>query len=229
MRPSAASAAGAGGAPFLPVLPGAACPGSSRRRTPKPWTEAEEGADLDETPLVKSLQLKNDARYVRMNHYDQGRAERYACGHVAHLKKANRCMAALPPEAVVVTQTSTYQDISSWDIEAGEASGERAPRCPVATIDERLEWQDAFDHKVRRLLVDFQLSDVPACRLNHLERMHTWFEEHGGKQTRKAREGPSYLTADRSERMWEGSTKDLPRAGNSSTQFLSQVFRKLRT
>jgi len=121
-------------------------------------------------------------------------------------------------EHAVVTQASTFTDISSGPMEPLDAADKRAPRNPVATVDNRLEWQECFDHKVRRLFVDFQLSEVPACRLNHIERMHNWFEEHGAKQTRKAREGPSYLTADRSEKMWEGSTKDLPKNGNASTQ-----------
>merc|ERR1719507_406411 len=72
--------------PWTLTLIGTSSGSSSRRRTPTPWTATtEEGAEEQE--LVRSLQLKNDARYTRMEHYNQGRAERYACGHVSHLKK----------------------------------------------------------------------------------------------------------------------------------------------
>ena len=34
--------------------------------------------------------------------------------------------------------------------------------------------------------VDFSLSDDPHCRTNHLDRLHSWFANHGRKPTRKA-------------------------------------------
>lgn len=212
MRPSTAPAlsAGSGGAPFLPGL-SSGTPRSrlSKGRNRKPRTEAE--GDEAEEALVKSLHLKSDARYAKMNHYEQRLAERYACEQLGRAKKPNGRMVGLEEEPAVVTKASNLKDMFSQGTGSRDAAGERAPRTPVAGSDGRLEWQESFDHEFTRLLVDFQLSDVPACRLNHLERMHNWFEEHGAKPARKKPEGPSYLTADRSEKMWEGSTKDLPR------------------
>jgi len=57
---------------------------------------------------------------------------------------------------------------------------------PETNIQGRTEWQESFDYRVRRLLQDIDLTEAPDCRLNHLDRMHEWFEEHGAKQTRKA-------------------------------------------
>jgi len=227
MRPLTAPAmsAGSGGAPFLPVLSGTPRSGSlssSRRRTPKPWEDKAEQA------LVKSLQLKNDARYTRMNHCDQGHADGDVCGHATLAMKANRHMVGLEEDQAVATQASTFNDTPSWDTESLEAAGGRTPRKTVATVDNCLEWQECLDHEVRRLFLDFQLSDVPACRLNHLDRMHNWFVQHGGKQARKAREGPSYLTADRDGKMWEGSTRDLPKNGNTPSAATRQSTHAVR-
>lgn len=60
-------------------------------------------------------------------------------------------------------------------------------------------WQvardDAFSNTMRRLMIDFELSDDADCRLNHLERLHSWFteEQHGLKKVRKQLDPPKFL------------------------------------
>merc|ERR550514_2462194 len=99
--------------------------------------------------------------------------------------------------------------------EEGMSFRVKAKSDDAASVTERIQWQEAFDKSVRRLFVDFELSDTPSCRLNHLDRMHSWFTEQGAKQARKAQKGPSYITADRSGVMPAGSTKNIPSRRNN--------------
>merc|ERR1719321_724962 len=92
-------------------------------------------------------------------------------------------------------------------------------------LQDRLEWQDAFDKSVSQLLIDFDLTFQPQGRLKHLDHMHDWFVDHGGKQQRKARKAPSYTTADRTaSRMPPGSTRDLGGKLSGTFQLLAGSY-----
>lgn len=59
-------------------------------------------------------------------------------------------------------------------------------------------WQmardEAFSNTMRRLMIDFELSDDADCKLHHLERLHSWFtESHGLKKVRKQIDPPKFL------------------------------------
>lgn len=206
-------------APFLPVLPNGRNP--PRRR------EVLSEAELEyERAMIKSLQIKTDERYAAISHYRDNGGTASSTGHFARLVQTNRKLMGLPEKEIVLGEKSDFNDVSHWDIETQEAAGERAPRQSAACVGDRIEWQESFDHNVRRLLVDFQLSDVPDCRLHHLDRVHEWFEEHGGKQVRKARQAPSYLTVDRSGRMPPGSTKHISSPLSTTSQILSGTFKR---
>jgi len=106
-------------------------------------------------------------------------------------------------------------DISEWDIEFKESTvsmqraAEGQMREPSSTIQDRVNWQNGFDTQVRRLLQDFEFSDSPGCRLNHLERMHHWFQHHGAKTARKAQLFPGFITFDRNSSPVPGSAMHL--------------------
>mmetsp|Transcript_9279 Transcript_9279/g.22120 ORF Transcript_9279/g.22120 Transcript_9279/m.22120 type:complete len:243 (-) Transcript_9279:125-853(-) len=78
-------------------------------------------------------------------------------------------------------------------------------------------WQDSVDRSIKRLMLDFDLTDEPSCRLNHLDRMHDWFVRHGPKRKAPQRVdvGPNYLIAERRGR-------EPPPAG--STMLVSGVL-----
>uniref|UniRef100_A0A7S0AC77 Uncharacterized protein n=1 Tax=Pyrodinium bahamense TaxID=73915 RepID=A0A7S0AC77_9DINO len=196
---------------------------STRRRSsmpPGPQPEEQEA-------MTRSLRLGNDERFVAMSLYaakakDGGDGD----GQYARMIRTNRRLIGLNEDEAQLGDGSSFQDVASWSLEASSAVGGRLHRPPGANIKERIDWQESFDHSVRRLLVDFQLSDAPSCRLQHLERMHAWFEEHGKKQTRKAREGPNYLVADRGGSMPAGSTKDIPSKYGAAHELLPGAFKK---
>eukprot|EP00429_Kryptoperidinium_foliaceum_P071105 CAMPEP_0176059834 /NCGR_PEP_ID=MMETSP0120_2-20121206/29819_1 /TAXON_ID=160619 /ORGANISM="Kryptoperidinium foliaceum, Strain CCMP 1326" /LENGTH=247 /DNA_ID=CAMNT_0017393371 /DNA_START=93 /DNA_END=837 /DNA_ORIENTATION=+ len=154
-----------------------------------------------EAQLMKSLQIPSDERYKKMQFFqDHG-----ATGHFEHLVEQTRAEGDCVVGDIPV-QRSTFEVVEPE---------EREPRRQVPGVGGRIEWQEAFDKQIRSLMVDFQLTDEPATRLKHLDQMHAWFQDHGGKQRRKVAKGPEYLTADRDSTMPPGSTKNL--AGMSAT------------
>merc|ERR1719436_269612 len=107
----------------------------------------------------------------------------------------------------MVNEVKATQDLQSLVDHHEEL--ERNHEKPVSDLGSRIRWQEGFERNLKLLMVDFELSEVPSCRLNHLDRMHEWFTEHGAKQMRKVKKGPSYLTADRGQEMPAGSTKNI--------------------
>lgn len=163
--------------------------------------------------IIKSLQLKNDERYERMDYYRAHGGTSSTSGHFVELKKTGRRMVGRVEELPDVKPDSTANDIAIRALEdEQDGVGElfQIPRQRTVDIESRMQWQASFDRHVKRLFVDFNLSDVPSCRLNHLERMNNWFQEQGGKQERKSAQGPCFLVADRGSVMPPGSTKNIP-------------------
>mmetsp|Transcript_106946 Transcript_106946/g.319796 ORF Transcript_106946/g.319796 Transcript_106946/m.319796 type:complete len:214 (+) Transcript_106946:133-774(+) len=184
-----------------PALSGLATPRTARGRQRRPE---------DDPDMVRSLQIKNDERFIAMNRYKEASSGGQVNAHFARILQ-NRGASARP---------SGRDSPKASELELPAIRGSNTG------IDQRMQWQEAFDTRVRRLLVDFQLSDEPSCRLKHLDRMHDWFEEHGAKQIRKTQEGPNFITADRTGRMPAGSTKDIPPITDVATQLLSSTLKR---
>jgi len=161
-----------------------------------------------EEMISKSLQIKNDCRYQAIDYYKKNSEN--GNSHYARMLRRNRRMRGLPEEVTVLKPGSSHAEITSWNAEFDESdvfwSRKANMKEPETNIQGRTEWQESFDYRVRRLLQDIDLTEAPDCRLNHLDRMHEWFEGHGAKQTRKAKEGPSYIKLDRTEERPAGST-----------------------
>merc|ERR1711879_141764 len=165
--------------------------------------------------LTKSLEIPLDVRYQEMDHYKDHGGTNSKDGHFARLIATNRRLQGLKELAPDATHDPD-------EVMKGELEPEKKPE--QISIQGRVNWQRNFDREVKGLFQDFQLTDVPTCRLNHLERMGTWFTTHGAKQARKVKAGPSYLTADRALPVPPGSTKDLPSSTNNTTLILREEF-----
>lgn len=67
---------------------------------------------------------------------------------------------------------------------------------PLVPLDQNLEgktaYAESFDSTLKRLLIDFELSADANCRTNHLNRLHAWFHEQGGKKARQPKTGLHY-------------------------------------
>jgi hypothetical protein len=180
-----------------------------------------------EEDLTKSLRIASDDRYKSMEYYrGKTKNEGHKQDHFSRLKARNsmvarRSLSMYAGGALGVDGELPEDGDRMSPLESLEEEPQEVLRLPAAApldrvqvrqvgIGDRAEWQDTFDRSVRRLFVDFELSDVPSCRLNHLDRMHSWFLEHGAKQQRKVREGPSFLVADRSSEAPAGSTRNVP-------------------
>mmetsp|Transcript_87419 Transcript_87419/g.187515 ORF Transcript_87419/g.187515 Transcript_87419/m.187515 type:complete len:223 (-) Transcript_87419:109-777(-) len=203
-------------APVLPVIPGASArDGSvgifSGQKVAQEETEMEKS-------IMKSLRIPLDERYKRMHYYRHNGGTASASGHFARLcKRGDRGGTAALLEDVKATKE--LENI--LDLEEHE---ERIRAKHVGDLESRVRWQEEFDRHLKLLMVDFELSEVPSCRLNHLDRMHSWFTEHGGKQMRKVKPGPSYLTADRGQDMPAGSTKNIAARRGIGSLRLKEAF-----
>lgn len=173
-----------------------------------------------EDDLTRSLRIGSDDRYRKMEFYREAKND-----HVSRLVARQRMAHRKETRPVLSSRgavdATSVDDMPEANDHSGPSCAEEMLRLPAAVplermrvqqvgIADRAEWQDTFDRSVRRLFVDFELSDVPSCRLNHLDRMHSWFLEHGAKQQRKVMEGPSFLVADRSSEAPAGSTRNVP-------------------
>jgi len=173
-------------------------------------------ANQDDDITMKSLRLIGDNRFQAIKHY---RDTRQSDHHFERLK--NKAKGATMTEGATLG-AMTFSDIANMEC---RAAAEKAGEKKNYSLQERMEWQEAFDKSVNRLLIDFDLTHEPYCRMSHLDRMHNWFVEHGGKQQRKARKAPSYTTADRTaNRMPAGSTRDLGGKLSGTSQLLAGSY-----
>jgi hypothetical protein len=163
--------------------------------------------------ILQSLRLKNDVRYEAMERYRDSGGARSQNSHFQRMLRRNRRMQGLPEEEPVLDRNSTHNDISEWDMEFKESTAAMQKQLrggttsATSSIQDRVNWQNGFDKQVRRLLQDFDFSDSPGCRLNHLERMHHWFQHHGAKTARKAKIVPNFITVDRNSSPVPGSAR----------------------
>lgn len=171
----------------------------------------------DET--LKSLQIMTDPRLKAIKHYRDNQTHNH---HMERLMKQK-----VAPESEVVTQKGvnalTFEDVVIMD--SANRQHLNSKKKDQYSLEDRIDWQDAFDKSVNRLLIDFDLTHAPHCRLNHLDRMDNWFLEHGGKQQRKAKKAPSYISVDRTNaRMPAGSTRDLGGKLSATSQLLAGSY-----
>jgi len=167
-----------------------------------------------EREALRSLRIKNDERYMNMEFYKEA-TNGNSNTHFARL--CNNVVDGVSPE--VVDAVKIFSRIKeAQELLNPESMSGRQKEAAVSDLGDRKEWQENFDRTVKRLLVDFDLSDQPRCRLNHLDRMHSWFVENGAKQARKVQPGPNFLTAQRDERMPPGSTQGFTGMSPTSMQ-----------
>mmetsp|Transcript_38448 Transcript_38448/g.86681 ORF Transcript_38448/g.86681 Transcript_38448/m.86681 type:complete len:241 (-) Transcript_38448:197-919(-) len=178
----------------------------------------------EEKQVFKSLQISHDTRYDAMDYYRVHGGTASSTGHFARICQINRRMHGLPEVKKTLGDGASLQDLVELELEEPVNDWERVAYTPAASVAERIEWQESFDKEVKRLFVDFELTDQPACRLNHLDRMHSWFTEHGAKQARKVVKGPNFLVMDRKGRLPPGSTKNIPTKLSNTTQVLASEF-----
>jgi len=137
---------------------------------------------------LQSLRLANDPQYKEMQHYNMKDSSHFERLVNGQGSGLGQSVATLDPDAV-----------------------------PKESIQGRAQWQNSFDQTVKRLLVDFELSEEPSCRLNHLGRMHDWFVTHGGKQTRKERKPPNFIRLDHNDPLPPGSARNWSSSSNRSS------------
>merc|ERR1712087_386789 len=104
------------------------------------------GISENEKEIIKSLQIPNDSRYEKMHYYRSMGGTASQKGHFARLCKTNRRLAGLNEEQIVLTNEAEFGDIAERELEeGGEDPGWQLARTRVASIEERIEWQETFD------------------------------------------------------------------------------------
>lgn len=169
-----------------------------------PFRGEQNGGKYEQKGLqvIQSLRLRNDPRYQEIEHYtlDDGHFTRMLEGKGLD----GKALSGKEKKAPSVTQKSP--------------DGRSTPDHAIP-VQDRVHWQRSFDRSVKRLLIDFDLSDEPSNRLHHLDRMYDWFTQHGGKQQRKAKPPPNFLVIEKNAVVPAGSTKNV--SGNlSNTSFI---------
>jgi len=196
--------------------------------------------------LQRSLQISTDPRYAELQHYNDGGWK----AHFANTMDRAKSSKTDPTTHPSVAGVGATLDGSERAKASGSAGGAPSSRRDLASrngldgvpdvtasssdqptsLEGRCEWQDSFNLTVKRLMVDFDLSTVPQCRLNHLERFHDWFDENGQKQSRKARAEPHYVTISKNEVVPVGSSRNAmarqPLSGTSLILAGSMRMRK---
>lgn len=151
----------------------------------------------------KALGMTNDPRFREMKHFRD-----YAGPHAVSARESDQ------------DQQKRY---SFAETEA------EPPTTNPNSIDGRIAWQDSFDSTVNRLMVDFSLSDDPDCRLNHLDRLYSWFKGHGQKQVRKVRASPGFLTVEKNAPPAMGSTRNVTAPLSNTSLVLADTMTMRRS
>lgn len=90
--------------------------------------------------------------------------------------------------------------------------------CRQAVVsDQKKYWKEAFDCSIRKLMVDFELTETPGARLRHLDCVHNWYQVHGGTKTRQQKQPPRFpLVPQEGEEPRPGSARNLPSLGHTA-------------
>lgn len=126
--------------------------------------------------------------------------------------------------------TSTMSKLNTSNLGMGESPGTRTAGLgalegtkPLGStaIMEHLEARDALNDGIRRTTkrlmshLEFAQGDILSGRSHdlrtaHLDRMHQWFQNHGGKQSKRELQTPHYLTYTKDDRVMVGSLRVEP-------------------
>lgn len=191
--------------------------------------------------LEQSLQMAHDSRYKEIEFYrdcESGRLDKMLMEHAKGAAPRYYPEPWKMPEPLgsrscyhrgPTKESKRQTDFALQRLAAGEVT--EFTESMGAKFNGRIAWEDSFKANMKQLMVDFNLTTDPDCRLNHLERMHEWFLNEGQKQARKDQPLPQFLTTDKYEQPAPGSTRGGNVAGpvNSLTLGLSTAFKKLPT
>lgn len=190
--------------------------------------EAEEESKLRET--MRSLQIAHDPRYKTIEHYkdcDSTRLESIVGGSAGGVPRMYPEPWGMPEP---VGRRSLYHAPAIEDEERdakklaeGECAGFKD--MTLERFEGRIGWEESFKSNVKQLMVDFNLSNNPGCRLNHLDRMHHWFAKEGKKQTKKETLSPNFLTFEKNARPLPGSVRDVPQPVDNLTLDLAGILK----
>lgn len=168
-----------------------------------------QGAASNDRPVSKqlrqvqqSLRLRNDPRYKEIEHY----AEVQSKGTGKHFSQVQKRASVESVGMASVLPQSTEPEVH-------QAAGG-----PV--MAGRLSWQKAFDTNVRKLMIDFSLTEDPGCRVHHLDRLSDWFKVHGGKQARKEAKAPNFIQVEKNAVPPPGSARSAITGPLSNTTLI---------
>lgn len=107
------------------------------------------------------------------------------------------------PETLQLDPELEFQALANREVQAGSA-GNRTEK-----FAGRVNWETSFRSNMTSLMVDFNLTTDPGCRLHHLDRLHNWFTKEGRKQTRKEKPAPNFLTFENHLAPLPGSARSI--------------------
>jgi hypothetical protein len=95
-----------------------------------------------------------------------------------------------PQEGLPEIQTADEVDDRPYIIAKKDAG--------VRVHEGRAAWEETFRTTLKRLVLDFELSDDASCKYHHLDRLHNWFVEQtpAFERVQRPGEAPNYLSLD---------------------------------
>jgi len=198
---------------------------------------AQMAEELRAKEIQKSLQMSHDPRYEEMAHFKSNEPLRLD----RILQTRGNSMSLYPevwdyPEPVSSKAVSSNKkgteprratlyrsSVAEQATMAGnarmlaEAEVSNFDRSTLEKFEGRINWEESFRSQLDRLLLDFELSEEPSCRLNHLERCHQWFMKEGKKQVRKETPAPSFLQNKEDGAAAPGSLRNIGPPSNNRT------------
>jgi len=151
--------------------------------------------------VQQSLRLRNDPRYKEIEHYAEVQSK--GKGHFQKVQKR-----------------ASLMDAAGEDLSAILPQKIEEEPVGMSGMGGRMSWQKAFDTNVKRLFIDFSLTEDPACRVNHLDRFSDWFKVHGGKQARKEAAAPNFLQVEKNAQPPPGSARSALSGPVSNTTLI---------
>lgn len=204
---------------------------SVKPATPKCKDHIKDAEEKDKLKQIsRSLQIAHDPRYKTIEHYkdqDSQRLEKMLGDHTRPPRMYPEPWGF--PEPMGSRSRYHTQDLDEGvDDEMKRAANVDCNGFEIKTTEKfsgRIAWEESFKSNVKQLMVDFRLSTEPSCRLNHLERMHSWFAKEGKKQVKKETASPNFLTFEKNSRPIPGTTRDIVPPSNPGTLNLAAAMK----
>jgi hypothetical protein len=140
--------------------------------------------------------------------------ERAAAGSTSKLPRPSSAALAAHTIRRAAAQEAV-EFLGSTPLRCATAAGDTRYKQDVEQLNDRLEWREQVDRKLKRLVHDVKLDlddnipkvDQHRLRCEHLDKAYDWYTRHGRKEAKKEKEPPRFLNFNPEENVMAGSLR----------------------